>query len=279
MISLIQKVPSGNALRVLLMPPASATRIRLLRKDADTFSGHDDPAAVVVSDGLDKSVTDLSGLINGERVFYRAYYLIGGAWTPTATASAVPEATFVDVSVDPMVLVRDRLELGLKVYLDRGVLSHERGFIPVLTASPMIEDVSLPLATVHLAAEAPDIRSVGEVIQEDVFTGTDGLWHSFEGGYSRTDLTIVGWSLNADERITMRNALKAVLMANLPVFDAAGLLLVSWNFTDQEDFQTYAAPVYQAICNFTCYAPSAVESVDPAIRDVVSNLVYEVPNG
>ncbi len=279
MLSLIQKVSSGNALRVLLMPPAQATRIRLLRKDEDTFSGPDDPAALVVSDGMDKFITDFAGLVNGERVFYRAYYLIYGVWTPTATVSAVPSATFVDVSVDPMALVRERVELGLKVYLDRGVLTHERGFIPVLTASPMIEDVPLPLVTVHLAADAPDMRSVGEVIRDDVYTDSNGLWHSFEGGYSRTDLTVVVWALNADERIAMRNALKAVLMANLPVFDAAGLMLVSWNFTDQEDFQTYAAPVYQAICNFTCYAPSAVESVDSAIRDVVSNFVYEVPNG
>lgn len=274
MIGLVQKIPSGNGLRVLLQPPAAATRLRLLRKESDVFSGWDDDSALVISDGLDRSITDVSGLINGVPVFYRAYYLIGGTWTATASYEAVPEATFLDRSVDPMVLVRDRLELGMKVYVDRGQITHERGFIPVLTASPQIEDVPLPLVTVHLASDAPDLRSLGELNANDVFSGEDGMWHSVEGGYSRTDLTIVGWSLNSDERIVMRNALKAVLMANLTVFDAAGLLLVSWNFSDLEDFQTYGAPVYQAMCRFTCYAPSAVESVDPAIRDVVIHSVY-----
>lgn len=274
MISLVQKIPSGNGLRVLLQPPAAATRIRLLRKESDDFTGWDDADALVISDGKDRCITDVSGLINGTPVYYRAYYQIVGAWAQTSSFRAVPEATFLDRSVDPMTLVRDRLELGLKVYVDRGQISHERGFVPVLTASPQIEDVPLPLATVHLLADAPDLRSLGEVSTNDVFSGEDGMWHSFEGGYSRTDLTIVGWSLNSDERIVMRNALKAVLMANLSVFDAAGLLMVSWNFSDMEDFQTYGAPVYQAICKFTCYAPSAVESVDPAVRDVVIHSVY-----
>lgn len=271
---MVQKIPSGNGLRVLLQPPAAAKRIRLLRKEVDGFSGWNDDSALVISDGTDRSITDVAGLINGVPVFYRAYYLIADVWTATASYEATPEATFLDRSVDPMVLVRDRLELGLKVYVDRAQISHDRGFVPVLTASPQIEDIPLPLVTVHLASDAPDLRSLGELNANDVFSGEDGMWHSVEGGYSRTDLTIVGWSLNSDERIVMRNALKAVLMANLSVFDAAGLLLVSWNFSDLEDFQTYGAPVYQAMCRFTCYAPSAVESVDPAIRDVVIHSVY-----
>lgn len=270
---MVQKIPAGNGLRVYMMPPASATRIRLLRKESDSFAGANDPAALVVSDGLEKVVSDIYALFNGVTVYYRAYYQINGVWHETATKSATPEATFIDVGVDPLTVVRERLELGLQVVVTRGSLQHERGFIPVLTASPQIEDIPLPLVTVHLAADSPDMRSVGEAIRNDVYTDDDGLWHSFEGGFFRTDLTIVGWSLNADERIVLRNALKTVLLANLPVFDAAGLLLVSWNFSDLEDFTTYAAPVYQAMCNFTCYAPSAVESVDPAIRDVVSNLI------
>lgn len=274
MISLVQKIPSGNGLRVLMQPPAAATRIRLLRKESDDFSGWDDADAIVISDGTERCVTDINGLINGVPVFYRAYYQIVGAWAQTSVFRAVPEATFLDRSVDPMTLVRDRLELGFKVYVDRGQINHDRGFVPVLTASPQIEDVPLPLVTVHLASDSPDLRSLGELNANDVFSGEDGMWHSVEGGYSRTDLTIVAWSLNSDERIVMRNALKAVLMANLSVFDAAGLLMVSWNLSDLEDFQTYGAPVYQAMCRFTCYAPSAVESVDPAIRDVVIHSVY-----
>lgn len=269
MISMVQKIPCGNALRILTMPPTKAATVRLLRKDEDTFSGWNDPDALVISHGPERCITDTMGLYNGIQVFYRAYYLINGNWIATTTVAATPQPTFTDVSVDPMAIVRDRLELGLQVHVQRGVIQHDRGFVPVLTASPQIEDVPLPLVTVHLAHESPDMRSIGELIGSDVYSNEEGMWHSFEGGYSRTDLTIVGWSLNADERMVIRNALKAVLMANLPVFDATGLMQVSWTFSDVEDFETYAAPVYQAMCNFTCYAPSAVDGVDPAIRDVV----------
>lgn len=279
MISMVQKIPCGNALRILMMPATKPARIRLLRKESDSFSGWDDVNALVISDGPERCATDTVGLYNGIQVFYRAYYLIGTVWHATTTVAATPEPTFVDVSIDPMAIVRDRLELGLQVYVQRGGIQHDRGFVPVLTASPQIEDVPLPLVTVHLAHDAPEMRSIGEQIGSDVYSNEDGMWHSFEGGYSRTDLTIVGWSLNADERMVLRNALKAVLMANLPVFDATGLMQVSWNFSDLEDFETYAAPVYQAMCNFTCYAPSAVDGVDPAIRDVVTQLRYEVTNG
>lgn len=273
-IQLIQKVSCGNALRLTLAPPPGAVSWRILRRATDDFTGHDDAGAYVAYEGSEKSIIDMYGLYNGTPVVYRAYYRVANAWVPSASVDATPEATFSDLSVDPLVIARDRLEMGLKVYVDRGTLTHERNFIPVMTASPQVEDVNFPMVTIHLAADTPDIRSVGEVIASDVFSGDDGMWHSFEGGYSRTDLTIVGWCLNGDERIVLRNALKAVLMANLPVFDAAGLLQVSWNFSDQEDFTTYAAPVYQAICNFTCYAPSAVDSVDFAIRDVLLNPIF-----
>lgn len=62
------------------------------------------------------------------------------------------------------------------------------------------------------------------------------------------------------------------MISNFAVFDAAGLMQVDIQFSDQEDFVSYAAPIYQAVCNFTCYAASVVDSVDPAIRDLTSNL-------
>ena len=272
MISFVYPIPVGNALRVLLMPPALASRWKLLRKGSDDISGVDDPLALVISEGCEKCVTDTLGLINDVPVYYQAFYLFGSTWVASASKAGTPHAGFIDNSVDPMTVVRDRLELGLAVYVARGQLTNERGFIPVLTASPQIEEVPLPLVTVHLAADSPDMRSLGELIASDEYSGVDSMWHSFEGGYSKTDLTIVGWCLNADERIVIRNAVKSVLMANLPIFDAEGLLLVSWNFTDTEDFTSYAAPVYQSICTFTCYAPGAIESVEAAaVVDVVSS--------
>lgn len=268
MILLVQPLAAGNALRVSLNPPAGASRIRLLRKHTSAFAGPEDPDALLIADGADRSFTDFSGLLNGEQVWYCAFYYVGGVWVPSSPKASIPVASFKEVGPDVMSLVRERLELGLKVYVDRGNLQHERGFIPTLLASPQVEEAPLPLVTVHLANNAPDMRFIGEQIAPDSFNPDTGDWSSMEGGYDKTDLTIVVWSLNSDERIEMRKAVKSILQANLPIFDAAGLLLVSWSFSDMEDYERYQAPMYQSVCQFSCYAPSAVEGAGPAVQDI-----------
>lgn len=268
MIAIIQSLPVGNALRLWLQPPAPAARIRLLRKDADTFTGQDDPDAYVVMDGIERVITDFSGLIDGVAVFYRAFYWIAGAWVASASKPAVPNTAYIAKVIDPQSIVRDRLELGLAAYVRGGTLSNPRGFIPVLTASPQFEDAPFPLVTCHLTGDAPDVRALGEEVGSEFFSEVDGLWHSFEGSLSRTDLTIVAWSQNADERILLRNCMKAVILANLSVFDAAGLLQVTYSIADQDDFETYATPMFQAVCQFSCSALVAVEDTAPALRDI-----------
>lgn len=273
MISLIQILAAGNALRVVLTPPPGTASIRLLRKDADTFTGEDDPTALLVSDTLDRAVTDAAGLINGEEVFYRAYYLVDDVWQASATKSAVPEATYQTLGPDVLELVRSRLEAGLKVSVDRGKIRHARGYIPVLNASPQVEEVELPLVTVHLGNDSPDIRSLGEMVIPDMYIPEDDVWDSFEGAYGRTDLTIVGWSVNSDERINLRKAIKSTLLANLPVFASHGLIQPEWSFSDTEDFVQYAVPMYQVMCQFKTFAPDIVVWPDEPIRIVNSTLV------
>lgn len=271
MIAMIQNVPAGNALRLWLQPPASATRVRVLRKEADDFTGWDDPDAYVASDGRDHSFTDYTGLINGAEAFYRAFYRINGQWVASETRSATPETTFVPRLIDPLNIVRDRLELGLRNYVTSGEILHEQGYMPVFTATPAFEDAPFPLVTVHLDGDAADMRFIGDEVAQDTFDEDTGLWSTFEGTIDRHDLTIVGWSLNADERINLRNAMKAVILANIGVFDAAGLVQLTFAFADRDDFESYAAPVHQAVCTLTCHAISAVESKVPAIRDVTVN--------
>jgi len=275
MISFVYPMPVGNALRISLQPPPSALYWKLLRKPTDDISGVSDADATIILDaGRNSVITDTAGLINGVTMYYMAFYWIGGAWVASASKGGTPNATFFDNSVDPMTVVRDRLELGLAVFVNRGEITNERGFIPVMTASPQVEEVPLPLVTIHLAADAPDMRSVGEMIANEGVPAGATDWHVLEGGFSKADLTIVAWCLNADERIAMRNCIKAVLMANLSVFEAEGLMLISWNFSDSEDFTSYAAPMYQSFCQFTCFAPSASESAEPIITDVTSRLIY-----
>lgn len=265
----IQPLHAGNALRISLLPPAGAHRWVVLRRDDDAFTGPDDALAFKVYDGNEKCVTDYFYLINGATVYYRVYYWLGAGWQASDVKTGIPAATFEQLTQDPLLLVRERLDLGLQVFVQRGVLIHSSGRVPVLTASPQVDQTPLPVVTIHLASDSSADRFVGEILTDD-FVGADGLVHSVEGWFSRVQLTIIGWCLNADERITLRNALKTVLMSNLTVFDAAGLMQVDIQTSDQEDFVTYAAPVYQAVCNFTCYAPSAVDGVDPVIKTIIT---------
>lgn len=268
MITFIQPIAVGNALRIFLRPPPGAVSWRLLRKDTDSFSGFDDPSALLVHEGTEAVVTDVAGLYNGMPVFYRAFYLVAGAWEASSSARGLANATFSDLSADPLVLTRNRLDLGLQVYVDRGLLSHATGRIPVMTASPLLEETPLPVVTLHVASDSSQERFVGDAVGPD-WVGDSGDWHSAEGWLSRWQLTIVGWCLNADERIALRQAMKAVLMGNLSVFDAAGMVQVDLQFSDVEDFQSYSAPVYMVNCTLSCYAPSMVDGIDPAIRDIV----------
>jgi hypothetical protein len=101
MIWLIQPLSIGNALRILISPPNSAARWKLLRRDVEDFSGEADPLALVVHEGTDKAVTDFRGLLNGEQVFYKLYLLINGVWEDGgAIATAVPGATVADLGPD-----------------------------------------------------------------------------------------------------------------------------------------------------------------------------------
>jgi hypothetical protein len=278
MIWLIQPLAAGNALRVLLAPATGASRWRLLRKDVDAFSGWDDATALVVFDGNDaKAITDVSGLINGEQVFYRLYSLVDAAWVDSGVSvAATPTADMVDLGTDVLELVRSRLEAGFKVYCDRGTLKIDSGFIPVLNASPQVEETPLPIVTVHLQNQGTEVRGIGEMIAVDVFDDDTAEWLSVEGGLDRVQLTIVCWSINSDTRIVMRKALRAILQANLPVWDAAGLVTPSWSMQDLEDYQTYQVPMFQTVCTLDCLAPAAVQTSTPPIVDAEAALATAI---
>jgi hypothetical protein len=269
MISMIAPLAAGNALRVFLEPPPFARRWRLLRKLSDSFTGQDDPDAVVVHDGGDKPVLDIAGLVNGTLYFYRPFYSDGVAWSSAQAVSATPAATYEGVGSDVLSLVRDRLDLGLQEELRRGTLLQDEGHIQVLTAPPLTENTVWPIVTVHLQGDDPADRALGEAIGADEFDAIGGDWGDTEGWLSRVQLALMGWSLNPDERIELRRALKRIVQANLPVFADAGMTGVEFSMQDTEDFSSYDAPVYQVLCTFSCLAPSVVTWRVPAVSDVI----------
>jgi hypothetical protein len=215
---------------------------------------------------------DAEALVNGTTYYYKTYTWNGSVWTAEPTVSVVPNPNFEDIGTDVLSVVRDRLDEGLKVMLAKGLLTHPQGHIQVLTAPPAFEDTAWPVVTVHLMQDSPGERGIGELIGFDEFDSDAWEWTGSEGWLSRVQLTIIGWCLNADQRVTLRKALKDIVIGNLPVFDAYGMVQIEFQQSDTEDFQSYAAPVYQVSNTFSCLAPSAVSTTDPAITDVEATI-------
>lgn len=269
MLTMIVPLPIGNALRVFWSAPAGAARTILLRKATNDISGPADSGATKVYDSRDVDLVSALDyrVANGTTYYYRDYHHDGVAWVDGGlTMAAVAAATYVDESADPLSLVRDRLEAGLAVEVTRGNLTHETGAIPVLTAPPVYEETRWPVVTVHLQNESPAERFLGETFGPDSSDGDD--WAEREGWLARQSLDVIGWSLNPDERVELRKALRRVLVGNLSVLDSEGLTSVDFSFSDIEDFESYNAPVYQVRCSMTANFPVQVGGTVPAIIDV-----------
>jgi len=176
-------------------------------------------------------------------------------------------ATYEDASTDALSVVRDRIDYGLAVEVARGVLIPKSGGISVLTAPPVFEQTRWPMVSVHLLSEGPQQRGVGEIVETDFYDGDD--WTESEGWLARAQIAVIGWSLNPDERIALRQALRRVVIANLPVFDACGMLQIEFMQQDIDAVSgEYPAPVYQAAGTLTCLAPIVVHGRADPITDV-----------
>jgi hypothetical protein len=266
MISYLAAIPAGNAVQLLFAPAQAATEWLLLRNTTGEFPVYNDPnSALLYRGSTERSLLDVRALINGTVYYYCLFELIAGTWYPTPVQSATPAAAYGDASNDVMLVLRERLELGLANEVALKRLQSAYGRVPVLTAPPVFEDTKFPIVTVHLASEMPAERAVGEVIDPDCFNPDDGVWTSSEGWLASVSINVVGWALNADVRLMLRMALRRIVTANLPVFDSFGFVLVQTQQSDMEDFESYAAPVYQTLLSFSCVAPVRVTSQSTAV--------------
>lgn len=257
----------GNALRVFLEPPDGALSWRVLRKAADTFTGQDDANALLVYEGDDRSTLDTQSLQNGTLYYYRAYSWDGTAWTASATVTATPNATYQDCSTDVLSILRDRINLGLQVEIQRGTFTPVDGAIKVLVSTPIFEDTRWPMVSVHLLSEMPSERGLGELIEPDEFDGTQ--WNEHEGWLADVQIAVIAWCLNPDERIELRKALRRIIVANLQVFDSFGIVKPAFNIQDVDAVEgQYPAPVFQAAGTFSCVAPVIVRDQVAPIADV-----------
>lgn len=249
---------AGNALQVFIDPPENAVTWRLLRKSADDFTGHEDPAAILVMDGDDRTVIDAVRLKSGVPAFYKVFAFDGINWTAGKTVSGVPVASYYEATTDVLEFVRERLDVGLQEEVERGTLKSPVGQIQVLTAPPLYEATRWPVVSVHLDGEHQASRSMGEQIDPDAYLAESDTWAETEGWLADVQLSVIGWSLNPDQRIALRKALRRIVVANLPIFDSIGMVCVSFSQRDAEDFGSYEKPVYQVMCTLSCQAPVMV---------------------
>jgi len=239
--------------KIVLNPPSTATHWRVLRNQTGTFIDANSPDVVYA--GIDRDYLDTT-VDNGTVYFYKPFYFVNGAWDSSYPAlSVTPNLAFMDVSPDPVSLVRDRLDAGLNALIVNGALSHPYNKLVVLTASPQTEDTLFPVVTVHLSDDRADDRGIGDLT--DTFDDYDP---NIFGWYSTVCLEIVGWCLNGDERLALRKAIKTTLISNLEVFNQAGLHQLTLTFSDSEDFESYHCPIYRTHCSLHCTVISAVQS-------------------
>lgn len=266
MISEIRPLPVGAALQLSLQPIAGALAWRILRKGTDTFTGETDAAALVAYEGTDVTVIDAEpGLVNEQPIFYRPYYWTGAAWVAGLSASGTPLATYEDASTDVQSLVRNRIEEGLKVEIVRGTFALDGRGISVYTAPPTVDQTEMPVVTVHLDTDASGERFLGELIEPDQLA-EDGEWFEQEGWLADVSLEIAGWCVNPDERKTMRESLRRIVVGNLPVFAAAGMTQIAFVQRDAEYLNgEFGANVFQTVGTFTCQAPVIVRNKQPSV--------------
>lgn len=240
---------------------------RLLRRQDDAFAGHDDESATLVYEGDDTEVLDTRGLVNDVEYRYRPYYLLPSGWVSADSRGARPAAAYEDAGPDVIEILQERLRAGLRDQVIGDRLTHQDGAVPVLAVPPAYDNARWPLVTLHLANEDPAERFIGEAVGQDRLE-PGGQWGDSEGWLARVEVDVIAWSLNSDERIQLRKALRRVVLANLEIFDDYGLVQVNWTMSDSEDFESYNAPVYQVVGKFSCLSPAAVVSTVPPVVSV-----------
>lgn len=216
------------------------------------------------------SLLDDADIQHGIPYYYQAYGYDGQRWTSSPVHTLTPQGRALVHSPDPLTLLRERLRVGLEDAVLAKQLRPATGRIPVLTAPPQADTTAWPLVTLHLETDTAAERYIGEQVDMDRRT-LNGTWLETEGWLSRTDIRVIGWSQNPDERMALRLILKHLILGNLPVFAAHGLMTPDWSQQDSEDFQTYPAPVYQTVGSFSCLSAAALSAPAPSIATLTAS--------
>lgn len=234
-----------------------------------------DPDALIVYEGDSVAFIDSYSLLNNNKYFYKAFYRVGNAWVPSNEHYATPMANYKDCTTDVLQFLRDRIEAGLTVEVERKELLNELGYIQVFTAPPQMENnLMFPCVTLMLESEEPSERFIGESIDLEYFDEDDDMFVDQVGWLANVNINIVGWSINPDERLALRRALRRVIIANLTVLADKGISLPSLSLADEDAVNgEYNSPMYLVTGNFSCTAPIRVGLKEAAtIVDVITEV-------
>ena len=264
---------SGNAIRLYLNPPADAVLWYVKRNTTPDFI-----KAPIIYTGTDEMFVDTLALTNDVKVFYRVdYRRADGSVYEGNVQHCTPSASYEDYSTDVISLLRERLEAGLMEEVKRTTLYNEMGYIQVLSAPPSLQNnLAFPLVTLTLENEAPMERSIGELIDDEYFDEETNEWVEQSGWLADVSVSITGWSLNPDERIELRKAIRRIIVANLTLFASRGILLPHLSLTDADAVSgEFDAPLYLVNGDFKCQAPVRVGlKSTQSIVDVIAEVNY-----
>mgnify|MGYP003964419849 FL=1 len=280
-LSLVKSYPVGNAIQIIFRPVLGASKSRLLRKQGFAAAAWNDPSATLIHEGTGPVVIDTDGIVNGDTYIYRLFSLVRGDWVEDGSSlNGTAECLFDDESADVLTIIRDRLFLGFASLISNGVLTPDSGAISVLTAPPIVPEVQMPVVTVHVRSDSSDEFGIGDEFLADSRM-EDGSWVEYPGFLSRYSIEIVCWSLNPDERIQMRQLIKALLLSNFSIFDNYGIVEINMSHSDSEDFESYSSPVYQVVTTLSCLAPALIAGYVSQVSKVemipnCSETAYEI---
>jgi hypothetical protein len=278
-IAFIEPLSAGTALKVLLNPSDGAVWWRLLRLPSNAFTGPETAGAVVVLDqSTAPNVVDFSGLANGTPYFYQLYSspdgTVGALAADGEPYSAVPAVSYQDAAADPQEVILERVRAGVAAEAAMGnivpsVTAQPPGVIPVFSAPFALPDkTSFPCVTVHMDDTSSSSRYIGEDAGPDVIDAATGNVVSTEGWLANFNIAIVGIALNPDARIALRKAIRRIVQANLPIFDAAGMAEIGFSQSDSEQFPEAAANLYLTNGRLTFQAPAAITNSAPPIGNI-----------
>jgi hypothetical protein len=158
-----------------------------------------------------------------------------------------------------LAVIRERLDIGLQTEIIAGSLFHDSNRIPVLLATPTFEDTKWPVVTLHVASDSSSGNQFIGGMSDADFTNEDtGLIEETNGWLSQHQVTIAAWTLNADEGYMLKKVIKRLVIANIPVFEAAGFLNIEVSQMHVDDTQSYPAPVYRVETTLNFLAESSI---------------------